>query len=79
MPEPGLEATRLVRCVRTFPPPKPEVEKLDERYIWRIVKLTSLAPDIVEAILEDSMPAVLERAGNIAREQILLKSKPRNL
>jgi len=32
-----------------------ELEKLDERYVRRLVKLTSLAPEIVAAILKDSL------------------------
>lgn len=34
-----------------------ELEKLDERYIRRMVKLTSLAPNIVAAILDDDLPS----------------------
>ena len=33
-----------------------ELEKLDERYVRRLVKLTSLPPDIIAAILNDSLP-----------------------
>ena len=33
-----------------------ELEKLDERYIRRMVNLTTRAPDIVAAILDDSLP-----------------------
>ncbi|MFV0601888.1 MAG: LacI family transcriptional regulator [Brachymonas sp.] len=31
-------------------------EKIDNSYVSRMVNLTSLAPDIVEAILDDSLP-----------------------
>lgn len=33
------------------------LEKLDERYIRWMVKLTSLAPDIGAAILDDDLPS----------------------
>lgn len=32
-----------------------ELEKLDERHIRRMVNLTTLVPDIVTAILDDSL------------------------
>ena len=34
-----------------------ELEKLDERYVRRLLKLTSLEPDIVAAILDDDLPS----------------------
>ena len=34
-----------------------EREKLDLRYIRRMVRLTSLSPYIVEAILDDALPS----------------------
>ena len=34
-----------------------ERKKIDERHIRRMVKLTSLAPDIVAAILDDDLPS----------------------
>ena len=33
-----------------------EREKIDNRYVSRMVNMTTLAPDIVAAILDDSLP-----------------------
>jgi hypothetical protein len=58
-------------------------EKINETYVGRVLRLTLLAPDIVEAILGGRQPVGLQLDGLMKRfpvgwwDQELLMSKPR--
>ena len=53
------DLTRLERVAPTIAEIA-AVEKINESYVGRVVRLTLLAPDIVEAILEGQQPADLQ-------------------
>jgi hypothetical protein len=42
-------------------------EKINESYVGRVLRLTMLAPDIVEAILDGRQPAEMTLAGLMRR------------
>jgi hypothetical protein len=56
---------------RTRPSKRSPAEKINESYVGRILRLTLLAPDIVEAILGGRQPAQMTLAVLMRRFPVL--------